>query len=66
MNTPDDNFMYYYAFTGYFVKNLIERFGINIFKDFYREINRNMDYENIDKIFTKYFGINIVKFTENI
>ncbi len=64
MNTPDDNFMYYYSFAGFFVKNLIEEFGIDIFKDFYREIDRNMNYKKIDEIFTRYFSVKITKFIE--
>jgi hypothetical protein len=62
MNTPDDNFMYYYSFVGFFVKNLIEEFGIDIFKDFYREIDRNMNYKKIDEIFIRYFSVKITKF----
>jgi hypothetical protein len=66
MNTPDDNFMYYYSFAGFFVKKIIEQFGIDVFKSFYKEINRTMDYEYINKIFTKYFDTSISKFKKEI
>lgn len=64
-NTPDDdNLAYYYSFVGFFVKKMIEDFGIDNFKDFYGEIKRNMNFEEIDSIFKKHFGINLVSFSQ--
>ncbi|MFA6797582.1 MAG: hypothetical protein WCR40_02665 [Candidatus Paceibacterota bacterium] len=62
MNTPDDIFIYYYSFAGYFVKKIIEDFGIDKFKTFYSEINRDMNFEEINRIFTFYFNKNIKQF----
>jgi len=66
MNTPDSDFMYYYSFAGFFVKKLINQFGINTFKDFYKSINRNMEYEDIDIIFAKYFKSGLITFNKSL
>lgn len=66
MNTPDDNFMYYYSFAGFFVQKLIEKFSMEKFKSFYMSINRNMDLNSIDEIFSKHFNININNFSNQI
>jgi len=62
MNTPEDNFMYYYSFAGFFVKKIIEEFGMDTFKTFYCEINRVMNFEEINKIFTLYFKKDLKQF----
>jgi len=59
MKTPDENFMYYYSFAGFFVGKMIERSGIDNFKDFYRSINRKMNYQEINDIFRKYCKVNL-------
>ena len=66
MNTPNDNFMYYYSFAGFFVKKLIEEFGINLFKDFYKEINRDMEFEDLDRVFVKFFKEDIISYSKNL
>lgn len=66
MNTPDDNFMYYYSYAGYFVKKLIGEFDIDTFKNFYSEINRSMNFEEINKIFIKYFSNDLISYSKII
>jgi hypothetical protein len=66
MNTPNDTFMYYYSFTGFFVGKLIEQFGINTFKSFYQEINRDMKFEDINRVFVKFFKEDIVSYSKNL
>ena len=62
VNTPNDNFMYYYSFAGFYIKKLIEQFGINLFKDFYKEINRDMEFEEINILFIKFFKKDILSY----
>ena len=66
METPNDNFMYYYSFAGSFVKKLIEQFGIDNFKLFYKSINRNMNFSEINTVFTEYLKDGISSFSKII
>ena len=66
MDTPNDNFMHYYSFAGFFVKKLVEKFGVSDFKLFYKSINRNMDYDTINQIFTTYFDNSIITFNNEL
>lgn len=63
-NTPDDdNFVYYYSFVGFFVKKMVEDFGMDNFKVFYSKIKRDMNFEEINSIFKKYFNIDLISFS---
>jgi len=66
MNTPDNISMYYYSFAEYFVKKIIEYFGIDKFESFYSEINRDMNFEEINKIFAKYFTDDLFCFYKKV
>jgi len=54
IETPDNNFMYHYSFAGYFITRLIKDFGISKFKRFYKEVNRDMNFLEINDVFIKY------------
>jgi len=48
-----------YPLSGAIVKFLINEFGIEKFKDLYREINSGMSYKTIQEIFQKITGISL-------
>lgn len=56
LENADKNIEYYYPLAGTFTRFLINKFGLEKYKEFYMEINReNIQTENI-KIFEEFFG----------
>jgi hypothetical protein len=41
---------------GYFTKYLLEKFGLEKYKEFYKSINRNNSKNEVTDIFKKIFG----------
>ncbi|HBB56816.1 TPA: hypothetical protein DEW47_01145 [Patescibacteria group bacterium] len=59
MDLPDENAIYYYCLAGSFTKFIIEKFGMEKFKELYKETSRGKGAEENKKVFKKIYGIDI-------